>query len=134
MIERKKYGITPLCKSGKGKFISGVAISARQRGAVMAIIPDLDYEPEDLLSQNQKFCHLHAADLKGSPKAIWDLGLTKIWSPFICTRQGGGRALSFFFFFIRRLGPSIGGRGYSQFFFFIGRLGPSIYYLPKKIS
>ena len=25
MIERKKYGITPLCESGKGKFISGAA-------------------------------------------------------------------------------------------------------------
>ena len=25
MIERKKYGITPLCESGKGKFISGEA-------------------------------------------------------------------------------------------------------------
>ena len=24
-VERKKYGITPLCESGKGKFISGAA-------------------------------------------------------------------------------------------------------------
>ena len=70
-------------------------ISARQRGVVMAFIPDIDYEPEDLISQNQKFCHLHAADLKGSPKAICDLGITKIWSPFICTREGLGGALSF---------------------------------------
>ena len=29
MIERKNYGITPLCESGKGKFISG---AAAQRG------------------------------------------------------------------------------------------------------
>ena len=36
MIERKKYGITPLCESGKGKFISGAA----DFGAVMAFIPD----------------------------------------------------------------------------------------------
>ena len=25
MIERKNYGITPLCELGKGKFISGAA-------------------------------------------------------------------------------------------------------------
>ena len=25
MIERKNYGLTPLCESGKGKFISGAA-------------------------------------------------------------------------------------------------------------
>ena len=25
MIERKNHGITPLCESGKGKFISGAA-------------------------------------------------------------------------------------------------------------
>ena len=71
-------------------------ISAQQRGVVMAFIPDLDYEPEDLVSQNQKFCHLHAADLKGSPKAIWDLGITKIWSPFICTREGWGAHSNFY--------------------------------------
>ena len=34
MTERKKYGITHLCESGKGKFISGVAYfgAAARRG------------------------------------------------------------------------------------------------------
>ena len=41
MIERKKYGITPLSALGKEKYISGAADSARQCGTVMAFIPDL---------------------------------------------------------------------------------------------
>ena len=34
MIERKNYGITPLCESGKGKFICGAAdfSAAARRG------------------------------------------------------------------------------------------------------
>ena len=72
-----------------------------------------DYEPEDLVSQNQKFCHLHAADLKGSHKAIWDLGITKIWSPFIT--GGGGGALSFFSSSYVGLDPASGGGGALSF-------------------
>ena len=41
MIEQKKYAITAVSVSGKEKYISGAAILARQRGAVMAFIPDL---------------------------------------------------------------------------------------------
>ena len=40
MKERKNYGITHLCDSRKGKFISGVAdFAAAEFGAVMAFIP-----------------------------------------------------------------------------------------------
>ena len=44
MIERNNYGITHLCESGKGKFISGAADfgAAAQLGAVMAFISDRD--------------------------------------------------------------------------------------------
>ena len=42
MIERNNYGLTPLCESGKEKFISGTADfgTAAQHGAVMAFITD----------------------------------------------------------------------------------------------
>ena len=41
MIERKKYGITPLCESGKGKFISGAADfgAAARRGHIFHTRP-----------------------------------------------------------------------------------------------
>ena len=48
----KKYAITAVSVSGKEKYVSGVAILARQRGAVMAFIPDL----VDILFSNMAEC------------------------------------------------------------------------------
>ena len=41
----KKYGLTPLCELGKGKFTSGAADfgMAGQHGVVMAFITDRNY-------------------------------------------------------------------------------------------
>ena len=52
MIEQKKNAITAVSVSGKEKYISGAAILARQRGAVMAFIPDL----VDILFSNMAEC------------------------------------------------------------------------------
>ena len=51
MIEQKN-AITAVSVSGKEKYISGAAILARQRGAVMAFIPDL----VDILFSNMAEC------------------------------------------------------------------------------
>ena len=48
----KKYAITAVSVSGKEKYISGAAILARRRGAVMAFIPDL----VDILFSNMAEC------------------------------------------------------------------------------
>ena len=61
----KKYAITAVSVSGKEKYISGAAILARQRGAVMAFIPDLVdiFSPiwlnasrgcDDIIARNEK--------------------------------------------------------------------------------
>ena len=55
MIEQKKYAITAVSVSGKEKYISGAAILARQRGAVMAFIPDL----VDIFFSNMAECVAH---------------------------------------------------------------------------
>ena len=52
MIEQKQYAITAVSVSGKEKYISGAEILARQRGAVMAFIPDL----VDILFSNMAEC------------------------------------------------------------------------------
>ena len=43
MIERKNYGITPLCESGKGKFISGAEDfgAAARRGHAFHTRPEI---------------------------------------------------------------------------------------------
>ena len=65
MIEFNKYAITSLSASGKEKYVSGGAILAQQRGAVMVFIPDLvDILPliwrnasrgcDDIIARNEK--------------------------------------------------------------------------------